>query len=216
MAVAPDLYSRLVAILKVALPLVALGMLSALFLVQSDDRLGGEIVFSRADLAALGSGLRISDATFSGTTRTEDRFQFVAASVVPDAAPPTHAAITDLSGSIEIADGPSVSVAALSGELDIAAQRLRLDGEIDIETSDGYRMRTQRMDIDLRAGTLDAGEPVLAEGPLGRIESRTLSITPAASTGDARRFLFGNGVRVLYDPPAPTDRETPCTGSPAC
>ena len=37
-------------ILKVGLPLVALGLLSALFLVQTEDRLGGGIVFSPGDI----------------------------------------------------------------------------------------------------------------------------------------------------------------------
>lgn len=205
MPVGPGLYSRIVAVLKVALPLIALGMLSALFLIQTDDRLGGELVFSRADLAALGSGLRVTDATFSGTTASQDRFQFVAATVVPDAAPPTRAEIRELSGTIDLTDGRSVTVVASRGDLEIATQRLQLTGAIDIESSDGYRMRTETMHIDLRAGTLDAGEPVRTEGPRGRIESTTLRITPAASDGDARRFLFGNGVRVLYDPPTPAD-----------
>lgn len=205
MAGARDLYSRLVAVLKVALPLVALGMLSALFLAPGDDRPGGDLVFSRGDLAALGSGLRISDATFSGRTTGEDAFRFTAVSVVPDAAPPTHARISELSGSMDLVGGPTVTLTAAGGDLDIAAQQLRLAGAIDIETSDGFRMRTEAMEIDLRAGRLEAGEPVLAEGPMGRIEAQTLVVTAAGDPGDARRFSFGNGVRVLYDPTASTD-----------
>lgn len=217
MPIGPGLYSRIVAVLKVALPLVALGMLSALFLIQPDDRLGGDLVFSRGDLAALGSGLRISDATFSGTTRSEDSFSFLAAVVVPDAAPPTHAEITDLTGAIDLADGPSVEVRAARGGLDIEAQRLELAGDVAIETSDGYGMYAETVTFDLRAGTMVAGDPVLTEGPMGRIEASTLTVSPAAAaeasdgeaaggtSGEARRFSFGNGVRVLYDPPQPEE-----------
>jgi hypothetical protein len=62
-----------------------------------------------------------------------------------------------------------------------------------------------------------AGDPVLTEGPLGRIEARTLTVSPAAAsdggdreaaggtTGEARRFSFGTGVRVLYHPPQPAE-----------
>ena len=39
MAAGPGLHSRVVAILKVGLPLVALALLSGLFLAQPDDRL---------------------------------------------------------------------------------------------------------------------------------------------------------------------------------
>lgn len=205
MPVAPDLYSRAVAVLKVSLPLVALGLLSALFLIQTDERLGGELVFSKGDIAALGTGQRISDATFSGTTRGEDRFRFTAVEVIPDAAPPTRAAITKLAGAIDFAGGLSVEVRAASGDLDIPAQRLGLTGDVRIETSDGYRMGSENVTLDLRAGTLAAGDPVETEGPMGRIDSRTLSISPAGGDDNARRFLFGDGVRLVYDPRATTD-----------
>jgi lipopolysaccharide export system protein LptC len=205
MPVGPGLYSRMVAILKVSLPLVALGLLAALFLIQTDERLGGELVFSKGDIAALGTGQRITDAIFSGTTRDEDRFRFVAAQVIPDAAPPTRAAITTLSGGIDFAGGLSVKVQAASGDLDIPAQRLGLSGDVQIETSDGYRMAADAVMLDLRDGTLSAGDAVETEGPMGRIDSRTLSIVPADGGGQARLFSFGDGVRLVYDPRAIAD-----------
>jgi lipopolysaccharide export system protein LptC len=70
MAVGPGLYSRVVAVLKVGLPLVAVGLLASLFVVQTDDRIGEGVVFSPGDVEALGSGLRISNPTFTGTTRS--------------------------------------------------------------------------------------------------------------------------------------------------
>jgi len=216
MAAGPGFYSRVVVVLKVALPLLALGMLSTLFLIQPDDRIGGDLVFSRGDLAALGSGLRIRDAAFNGTTRGGDAFRFEAEEVVPDAAPPTRAAITALSGGIDFAAGPTVEVRADRGDLDIPTQLLVLTGDVLIETSDGYRMRAERVELDLRAGTMQAGEPVATEGPLGRIDSQTVAVTPAAGEGDARRILFGNGVRVVYDPPSPPVPGPPCSAAPAC
>ena len=202
MPVGPGLYSRVVAILKVSLPLVALGLLSALFLIQSDERRGGDLVFTKGDIAALGTGQRISDAIFSGTTRDEDRFRFTARQVVPDAAPPTRAAITTLAGTIDFTGGLSVAVQADGGDLDIPAQRLGLSGDVRIETSDGYRMAADTVALDLRDGTLVAGDTVETEGPMGRIDSRTLSIVPSEGDGQARRFSFGDGVRLVYDPRA--------------
>lgn len=195
------LYSWAVAVLKVGLPLVALGLLSALFLIQTDDRIGGEIIFTEGDLEALGSGLRITNPTLTGTSRSADRFRFTAEMVVPDAAPPTRASITRLAGEMELHDGPNVELRAEAGELELADQRLQLTGSVDIATSDGYRMRTSRMNIDLSAGAIEAPAPVAATGPLGEIDAGALSIAPASGEGAARRFSFGNGVRVLYDPP---------------
>jgi lipopolysaccharide export system protein LptC len=194
-------HSRIVAILKLGLPLVALGLLSTLFLVQTDDRLGGGVVFSKGDVEALGSGLRISNPTFTGTTRGEDRFRFTAALVVPDAAPPKRAEITTLAGTLELHNGPSVTVQAASGDLDIATQRLDLTGSVVIETSDGYRIVADKATLNLKAGDMVAGDKVVSTGPLGKITSGSLHVAPAAATGEARRFSFGNGVRLVYDPP---------------
>jgi lipopolysaccharide export system protein LptC len=200
MPAGPGLYSQVVAVLKVGLPLVALGMLASLFLVQTDDRLGGNLVFSAGDIEALGEGLRISNPTFTGTTRSSDAFRFTAALVVPDAAPPTRAWITSLAGELDLADGPVVSVEAATGDLDIPTQRLDLTGDVAIDTSDGYRIRAPKVTLDLRAGSVVAGDAVVSEGPLGRIDSGSLRVAPAAESGEARRFSFGGGVRLLYEP----------------
>lgn len=200
----PGLYSRVVAILKVGLPLVALGMLASLFLVQTDDRIGGDIVFSPGDVEALGEGLRISNPTFTGTTRGRDEFRFTASLVVPDAAPPTRAEITTLAGEVALNDGPVIALESETGDLDIPTQRLDMIGDVRIDTSDGYAIRAERATLDLRAGSLVASQNVWSTGPLGRIESGSLRVAAAAETGDARHFSFGDGVRLIYEPP-PTE-----------
>jgi lipopolysaccharide export system protein LptC len=207
MTAGPELYSRIVAVLKLALPLVALGLLASIFLVQTDDTIGG-VLFSPGDVEALGDGLRISNPVFTGTTRGEDRFRFTAALVEPDAAPPERAAITDLAGTLELRDGPTVRLSAATGDLDVPSQRLDMSGKVVIETSDGYKIDAERATLDLRAGAFVAGDRVLSTGPLGRITSGSLHVAPAAESGEARRFSFGNGVKLIYDPPD-EERGTP-------
>ena len=204
MAAGPGLHSRIVGILKLGLPLVALGLLASLFVVQNDDGIDGSgIVFSQGDVDALGSGLQISKPTFTGTTRGDDRFRFSAETVSPDAAPPKRAQISGLSGTLDLTDGPAVTLAAEQGDLDIPTQRLDLRGKVLITTSDGYRMVTDQATLDLKAGSFVSGSEVDTTGPLGRITSGSLLIAPAAASGEVRRFSFGNGVRLVYDPPNP-------------
>lgn len=196
------LYSRLVAILKVLLPLVALGMLASLFLIQTEDRVGGGIVFSEGDTDALGQGLSITNPHFSGSSDSGDHLRFTAERLIPDAAPPTRAEVVGLSGTIGFVDGPEIAVSAKGGEIDITERHIRLDGDVRIESSDGYVLRAPTLAIDLAAGRLEGGDRVETSGPLGRITSGTLNIESAGDAGGHRRFLFGNGVRLVYDPPA--------------
>jgi lipopolysaccharide export system protein LptC len=203
MAFRPEVHSRVVAILKLGLPLVALALVASVFLVQTDDRVGGTIAFSEADVAQLGDGLRLTNSVFTGTTASGDRFRFAAAVVVPDAAPPKRAALTKLDGSLELIEGPTVSLSAERGNLYIPTQRLDIDGNVRITSSDGYVMVADKATIDFASGTFVAGDTVATTGPLGEITSGSLHVSPAASTGEARRFSFSNGVHVVYDPPDP-------------
>jgi lipopolysaccharide export system protein LptC len=49
---------------------------------------------------------------------------------------------------------------------------------------------------------------VVSAGPLGTITSGSLHVAPAAEGENARRFSFGNGVKLIYDPPD-EERGTP-------
>ncbi len=197
---APELYSRFVTVLKVGLPLVALAMLSALFLIQNDDGPGATITFSPGDIAALGAGMRVTNPTLTGSTRGDDRFRFTAEVVVPDAAPPTRATLTGLDGRIDFTDGTAADIAARSGEIDLDAQDLALTGAVRIATSEGLAVTGDDVSVDLRLGVLEARGGVVTEGPMGRIDSETLRIEPSAGAEGARLITFGNGVRLVYDP----------------
>lgn len=199
-----DLRSRVVAILKVGLPLVALALLSTLFLMHSDDGFqGGGISFTHGDMEALGEGLSVDNPILTGTSANNDRFRFTADRVIPDAAPPTRADMTRLAGDIELARGTRINLSAPTGAFDITNQRIALTGPVLIDTSDGYHMNAETMDIDLAQGVLEARQDVETKGPIGTITSGTLRIEPKNPESDDTRLIsFGNGVRLIYLPSA--------------
>lgn len=197
----PGLYSRVVTVLKVGLPLIAVAMLAGLFFISEDGRPGGELVFSPADLAALGSGMRVTRPVFSGVTEAEDRFRFTAAEVTPDAAPPTRAEIEALSGRIDFADGRGLDLTSETGSLDLESEVMTLAGSVRALTSDGYDMTAETIAIDLAAGGLSAQGGVTGIGPMGRIDADRLTVTKPEGVDDNRTFLFEDRVRLVYDPP---------------
>ena len=204
MAEGPDLYSRLVAVLKVGLPLVALGLLAGLFLNP-----GGEAprrrgcVFSDADLAALGSGMRVVAV---------DLQRHLARATTGSASPPrrwcrrgaAEAGDGDgAGGQVDFASGQRMDLSAATAELDLAAQVMQLRGTVrDRDRGRLPHGHRGAVEIGLQAGTITAPEPVAADGPMGRIDAGTMTIAPADATGELRWFSFGGGVRLVYDPPA--------------
>jgi lipopolysaccharide export system protein LptC len=192
-------HTRLVTVLKIGLPLMAVAMLLSLFLSPGEERFERGIVFSEADIEALGEGLRISRPVLTGATRDDDPFRFTAEAVVPDAAPPTRAAIDRLAGTINFLGGQTFWVQAPVAELDFETQVMEASERVTVTSSDGYRISADRMVLDLLAGTLEAEGSVDGEGPMGTITAETMSIVPAEGRSGPRVFSFGNGVRLVYD-----------------
>ena len=136
------LHSRVVAILKVGLPLVALGLLLGALPRSSPTTAPAAASCSRpATSRRSAAASRISNPTFTGTTRGEDRFRFTAAhgrarrrAAAAGGDHPAQPATSSWR------DGPTVAVSAATGDLDIPTQRLDLAGEVEIATSDGYRI----------------------------------------------------------------------------
>lgn len=205
MAIGPGLYSRFVAVLKVGLPLLAIAMLGSLFLFTEDDGPGGELTFTPAELADLGAGMELLNPVFSGSTDENDTFRFTASVVVPDATPPTRAEAKAVSGRMSLVGGPDVDLTAATADLDLVSRLMRLAGSVEVVTSDGFRLEAERMNVDLRAGTLEADEAVAASGSMGRIDAARLTVRPDPAVRGNRLFLFQGDVRLVYDPAAETE-----------
>ena len=75
MARGPGLHTRIVAILKVGFPILAVGLILSVFVFRPAEDGESEIVFSQGDVDELGKGLQITNPTFTGTTREGDTFR---------------------------------------------------------------------------------------------------------------------------------------------
>ena len=132
MANGPGLHSRIVAILKVG-PAAGCARPPVGAVPGADrrpDRRGGLLAGRRRGAREAGcrSPTRPSPARPAVRTASASPPTLV----VPDAAPPQRAAITTLAGTIDLHNGPSVTVQADTGDLDIPTQRLDLSGKVAI------------------------------------------------------------------------------------
>ncbi|SDX73042.1 lipopolysaccharide export system protein LptC [Albimonas donghaensis] len=218
-------YSRLVRWAKIGLPLLALALLSALFLIPQDKAFEGGLVYSTADLISLGEGLQVTNPRIEGATATGEPFVVEADSATPDGPDPSEVELSRVRGVFEQAGGAAASASggrdirllADTGVLRPRDQALSLTGAVRLETSDGYVVTTDRITADLRAGRAEAPGPVEAIGPQGSIASGSFRAErrqgdPAAAAeatlgapGPGDYLWFENGVRVVWkpSPPAP-------------
>jgi lipopolysaccharide export system protein LptC len=91
---------------------------------------------------------------------------------------------------------------ANAGQLDTAAQRLDLAGNVVVTTDSGWRMTAPRMTGSLATTQLDATGEVVTTGPLGRIRSDAMQIRRDPAHPDQYLLDFTGGVRLIYEPQA--------------
>ncbi|MEM8869294.1 MAG: hypothetical protein AAGE38_02765 [Pseudomonadota bacterium] len=197
--------SRVIALLKVLFPLGAVSLLAVVFLWQAEDDLGGGLTFSSADLEAMSTGLKINEPQFSGASLGGDIYDFRARTVIPRDIELSMADVDGLDGRVLYADGRVVELVSDTAEIDLENRTVVLKTGIVITTSDGYKARAERLDVDVSAAILTASGPIEATGPMGRITAGQMTITPAEGFEAPLRanealISFAGGVKLAYTP----------------
>jgi len=199
-----DGYSRLVAFLKVLLPLTALGLLSTVFLLSRSVDPATTLPFGDAEISErLRDGL-ISSPYFSGTTQGGDQIIITAATAKPGNAG-EMAQANELQAQISTTTGNTVNMSANSGAFDPEADIAMFNGNVLIDTSTGYSLRTEAMESRIKTLDLQSQAPVSGDGPFGTLQAGQMELTADPETNNTH-LLFKDGVKLIYDPKLTEDR----------
>jgi lipopolysaccharide export system protein LptC len=200
MAAHDNTHSRLVAWLKILLPLIALGMLSSIFLVSRSIDPNATLPYSQVEIDERVREPRLTTPRFSGVTSDGATISLDAADMRPNLTDPTSGTATDLRAQLVTPDGTTTDIAARTAEIDAMAGTYRMTGDVVLTNSTGYRMTAEVMDGTMDATSLVATGSVEAEGPIGQITADRMDLrTDPAATGQYL-LVFNGGVRLVYEP----------------
>lgn len=200
MAVSGNAYSRFVAWAKVVLPLGALALLATLFLIARQIDPDAAIPFADVDVEQFAREARIGAPRFSGVTGDGTVVSMSADVARPDPSEPGRIAAEGLDAAFELPDGSRISAVASGGVVDGPAQRMELTGGVEIASSTGYKVLSDRLDASLGETALRSPGPVTAEGPPGRIEAGSMEVTQDPEVKGSYVLVFKDGVRLVYQP----------------
>lgn len=194
-----DSYSRLIAWLKVALPLAALAILSTLFLLSRAMEQEGTIPFADKEVQDRLRDQQITRPFFSGTTSGGDEISFSADTLKsPEGRLGTNRA-ESVRARIATAAGATFQLRSDMAELDMKGDTATLEGDVSIVTSSGYRVNTQILRTLISGIEIHAPGTVEAQGPIGTLTAGTMTIT-SPDAGEATQMLFSDGVKLVYTP----------------
>lgn len=183
--------------MKILLPVAALIVIGAIFMMGRERA----TIFdsnTAAQLAKVSAGMRLENPLFSGLTDEGDPFVITADWALPDGAMPNRIMLENPVGNLRTG-AQALTVTAETGEFLRDEEQLHLGGQVVMESSDGYRIMTDKVDIDLAARSAVAPERLRAEGPRGNIEADHAQLIRGQADDDLT-IRFEGRVRVNWQP----------------
>ena len=199
MAVRGDRHSQLVSWLKIIFPLMALALLSTLFLLSRGSDPETVIPFAEKEVQDRLRDQQVTGPFYSGTTADGDEISFSAEvlSTAQDQAGSNRAQTVEVI--IDTQDGGGIMLKADSAEFSLTGDKASLTGDVIITSSAGYRMTSDLLESSLSALNLKSPGPVEAAGPFGTLSAGSMALTGGQGP-QANHFLFMDGVKLVYTP----------------
>ncbi|MGB3147359.1 MAG: LPS export ABC transporter periplasmic protein LptC [Paracoccaceae bacterium] len=190
-------YSRLVFWLKITLPILGLAILSTLFLFARRVDFQDALPYADVDVSALAKDPRLTGPEYAGVTDDGATVRVAASVARPGATPEDPITASDVLTIYQLPGGVTVTITSAAGNLNQTAEQLTLEGDVVLNTSDGYQMNTEQMISSLATTDVFAPGDVVGTAPFGRINADSMRLSGPAGK---QRLVFDGSVRLIYEP----------------
>lgn len=165
-AVPGSSHDRMIALARIALPLgiVALVVLLAIAPVTVGRDISFVLSKDHVDVAR--ERMRVTTALYRGHDAKGQPFAIRAASAVQASSRDPIVRLSDLSARIALQDGPA-TIDARSGRYDMDTQAVMIDGPVIFRSTDGYKIQTRDVTLDMNTKGITSGGAVDGVMPLG-------------------------------------------------
>ena len=192
-------YTQTINGLKVLLPLLALVLLSTMFLFARSVAPTSTIPFAKIELENRASDQRITTPFLTGQTTFGDDIKITASSAKPDPQNPQHSEVENLNAEINYANGTDLQLTAREGTVNSRRMEAELVGAVEVISSTGYRFLSETLTLNFNSGTAISNNGISGDGPFGAFTAGAMELKIDEDDVNGR-FLFTNGVKLVYTP----------------
>lgn len=195
-------YSTFVRILKIGLPLLSLAILSTLFLFSSRIDLSQPSPIDGVDVDRLIAEQGIGTPQFVGQTTDGASVHMQARRAIPNLDPDGGLDATMVQARIDEPSGDVLNLSAPIASFRNQTDDATLSGGVALSSSVGLQMTTDSLEIGRNFDNITAPGEVQAIVPFGQLQAGAMQISraPAQSGPSGYRFVFTNGVKLIYTP----------------
>lgn len=190
--------TRIVRWLRVLLPLLALVLLSTMFLFSRRPATEPQIPYADVDAEQMAREPRMIAPEYAGVTEDGAELSLRAAEAAP-AAGAAGGRASELVLNWKARDGLVADLTA--PQFGMGADMIALSGGVHMVTSSGWVVDAPRIDAATDRSRIAAGEGVSAAAPFGEITAGAMELVPDEAESSGGSILnFTGGVRLLYRP----------------
>jgi lipopolysaccharide export system protein LptC len=191
-------HDRLIRVLKLALPALIGVVLAFLFFAPLEDKQEVSFLLDKNKVETAEERLKVTAAQYRGEDNEGRPFVLSARSALQPNSSTQIVDINDMSAQIQLDSGPA-RLQAGRARYNMENDHVNVVGPMEMTASDGYRMTTHDVDVDLRARTLQSRGAVQGHMPLGQFSASQLRANLGTRTvvldGRARLHIQQGGVR---------------------
>lgn len=183
-------HSRVVRVLRIAIPLaVVLGLtVISLMTYFNPLRMLARLPINLNDLVVSGTKITMEKPHLAGFTKDSRAYEFTADAAAQDLTKPDIVELSNIRAKLQMQDKSMMEMSATAGVYDTKRETLKLDQNILLSSSAGYKGRLSEAMVDVRKGKIVSDHPVELEMLQGTLNAKRLEIV---DSGDLVRFHGG-------------------------
>ncbi len=190
-------YSTFVGFAKILMPIVGLGLLSSMFLINRAPDQSVAIPYSDVELNEILHGQRLGQPQFRGTLEDRSEVLLNAERAQPD---PENSAIFNaqaVSGTITQTDGAVITLQTPNGQYDQTQRVAEGSNGVIVIHSGGYTLISDNLRAEIDRLDISTSAPVVIEGPDFRLEAGLMHLRDKGRPS-SEHVDFTQGVKLVY------------------
>lgn len=196
---ADNAYSQFVALAKIVLPVVGLGLLSSLFLIPNQRSEIGELPYSEVELEEIVETQSVLGPRYSTILDNGALVTVNARTARPILTAPGEYLAFDLSGVMETEGGTQITFEGGEARIDENTKIARVEDGLRIVHGDGFVLTARGGASNFEGTRAHSEGDVVLTGPGISVYAGRAEFAPDPRTQD-QVMVFSDGVRVLYKP----------------
>lgn len=192
-----NLYSKVVVWVKITLPLIAIALLSSIFLLSGAPDPDAALPYAEVDIDQITREQRVSQPRFAGVLGDGQEIVLTADAVSADASRTDRIQAQSVDGRMDLSDTEFLTIQAALGDIDMATQMATFTDGVVLQSSMGYRLQSEVLVMALDVINMRAPTPIHVTGPGLDVTADTMEM--AGPDGETI-LRFNGSVRVLYEP----------------